>query len=297
MGRLRSEGRLKTFYYVIFLLAIFVSIEKRSCYKADTMVSAHSKKAESPWGLKRYEGRVALVTGAASGIGWAVALRLRAEGAHVWLADLGDRAKTACAGEEMMSPLSIDVRDETAVISATVIESSGHIDALVNCAGIVLEGSAQATSLTDWERVLAVNLTGTFLMTRHVLPHMIARRSGAIVNIGSDAALVGQRNQAAYCASKGGVAQLTRAAALDAAPFGVRVNCVCPCFVDTPMLSAWINSSSNPEEARREAAATQPLGRIGSPAEIAAPVAFLCSEEASFVTAVVLPVDGGATAQ
>jgi 3-oxoacyl-[acyl-carrier protein] reductase len=299
MGQLRRESRSAIFYYVIFPLAIFVSIAKRLCYKADVMPSTHSEKTESPWGLKRYQGKVALVTGGASGIGWGVALRLRAEGAHVWLADLGDRANTACAGEEMMSPLSIDVRDETAVITAVaaVIQRDAGIDALVNCAGVVLEGSAQATSLADWERVLAVNLTGTFLMTRHVLPHMIARRSGAIVNIGSDAALVGQRNQAAYCASKGGVAQFTRAAALDAAPYGVRVNCVCPCFVDTPMLSAWINASSNPEEARREAAATQPLGRIGSPAEIAGPVAFLCSEEASFATAVVLPVDGGATAQ
>ena len=299
MNRPRRESRSAIFYYVIFPLAIFVSITKRLCYKVHAVPSIHSKNPESPWGLKRYVGKVALVTGGASGIGWAIALRLRAEGAHVWLADLGDRANAACAGEEMMSPLSVDVRDETAVISAVaaVTHRDERIDALVNCAGIVLEGSAQGTSLADWDRVLAVNLTGTFLMTRHVLSHMIARRSGAIVNIGSDAALVGQRNQAAYCASKGGVAQFTRAAALDAAPYGVRVNCVCPCFVDTPMLSAWINASSNPEEARREAAATQPLGRIGSPAEIAGPVAFLCSEEASFVTAVVLPVDGGATAQ
>ena len=263
------------------------------------MPSTSSMKTAGPWGLNRYAGKIALVTGGASGIGWAVALRLRAEGAHVWLADLGDHASAACAGAEMMSSLSVDVRDETAVISAVaaVIQRDGRIDALVNCAGVVFEGSAQATPLAAWERVLAVNLTGTFLMTRHVLPHMIARRSGAIVNIGSDAALVGQRNQAAYCASKGGVAQFTRAAALDAAPYGVRVNCVCPCFVDTPMLAAWINASADPEEARREAAATQPLGRIGSPAEIAGPVAFLCSEEASFVTAVVLPVYGGATAQ
>lgn len=263
------------------------------------MSSTRSKQAHGPWSLRRYDGKVALVTGGASGIGWAVAQRLRAEGAHVWVADLAERANEACAGEEMMSPLSMDVRNEPTVIAAVaaVLQREARIDALVNCAGVVLEGSAQATSLTDWERVLAVNLTGTFLTMRHVLPHMIARRCGAIVNIGSDAALVGQRNQAAYCASKGGVAQLTRAAALDAAPFGVRVNCVCPCFVDTPLLAAWINSSPDPEAARREAAATQPLGRVGSPAEIAGPVAFLCSDEASFVTAVVLPVDGGATVQ
>jgi NAD(P)-dependent dehydrogenase (short-subunit alcohol dehydrogenase family) len=249
------------------------------------------------WGLKRYRGKVVLVTGAASGIGRATALRLRAEGARVWVADLSDRAAASCAGESDMLPLSLDVREEAEVISAvdTIIRRESRIDALVNCAGVVLEGSAQATSLDSWERVLAVNLTGTFLMTRYVLPHMIERRSGAIVNVASDAALVGQRDQAAYCASKGGVAQFTRAAAMDAAPYGVRVNCVCPCFVETPLLLAWISASPDPERARREAVATQPIGRIGSASEIAGPIAFLCSDEASFVTAVVLPVDGGAT--
>ena len=249
------------------------------------------------WGLQRYRGKVALVTGGASGIGRATALRLRAEGARVWVADLSDRAATACAGESDMLPLCVDVREEAAVVSAVevIIRRDSRIDALVNCAGIALEGPAQGTSLADWQRVLAINLTGTFLMTRHVLPHMIERRSGAIVNVASDAALTGQRDQAAYCASKGGVAQFTRAAALDAAPYGVRVNCVCPCFVDTPLFSAWITASPDPERARREAAALQPIGRIGSAEEIAGPIAFLCSDEASFVTATVLPVDGGAT--
>jgi NAD(P)-dependent dehydrogenase (short-subunit alcohol dehydrogenase family) len=140
-----------------------------------------------------------------------------------------------------------------------------------------------------------VNLTGTFLVCRHALPAMLERRSGAIVNIASDAALTGQLDQAAYCASKGGVAQFTRAAALDAAPFGVRVNCVCPCFVETPLLTAWINGSPDPAKARAEAASTQPMGRIGKPEEIGGAVAYLASSEASFVTGIVLPVDGGAT--
>ena len=193
----------------------------------------------------------------------------------------------------------MDVCNEAEVTAGVnlIIERDARIDVLVNCAGIALAGSAQSTSLAEWDRVLAVNLTGTFLVTRHVVPHMMRRRSGAIVNVASDAALVGQRDQVAYCASKGGVAQFTRAVALDTAPFAVRVNCVCPCFVDTPLLSAWISSCPDPDLARGEAAATQPMGRIGSPAEIAGPIAFLCSEEASFVTGVVLPVDGGATVQ
>jgi NAD(P)-dependent dehydrogenase (short-subunit alcohol dehydrogenase family) len=238
-----------------------------------------------------------MVTGGASGIGWAVATRLAAEGAQIGIADLPGRAVARSRGRLEFLPLDVDVSDEPAVIAAVeqVIARHGRIDVVVNCAGIVLEGTAQQTSRAEWQRVLDVNLTGTFLMCRHTLPQMIKQRSGAIVNVASDAALVGQTGQAAYCASKGGVAQFTRAAALDGAPYGIRVNCVCPCFVDTPLLGAWVDSAADPARARAEAAATQAIGRIGKPEEVAAAIAYLASAEANFVTGIVLPVDGGAT--
>ncbi len=193
--------------------------------------------------------------------------------------------------------LDLNVTDESAVCAAAdrIIETHGRLDVVVNCAGITSEGTAHQASRADWQRMLDVNLTGTFLVCRYTLPIMIAQRTGSVVNVASDAALIGQRGQAAYCASKGGVTQFTRAAALDAAPYSVRVNAVCPCFVDTPLLAAWIAASPNPESVSAEAAASQPMGRVGKPEEVAAAITFLASDEASFVTGAILPVDGGAT--
>lgn len=266
------------------------------------MVKASEQRKDAaaignPWGLRRFDGRVVIVTGGASGIGLAVAQRLASEGASVCIADRSGRAREVANTNPAFLPLEADVSDESAVVAAVkqVIARHGRIDTLINCAGIVLDAPVQATSLESWQRVIDVNLTGTFLLCRHIMPHMIERRSGAIVNVASDAALIGQRSQAAYCASKGGVAAFTRAAALDGAPFGIRVNAVCPCFVETPLLESWLAAAADPAKARAEVAAVQAMNRIGKPQEIAAAIAYLACDEARFVTGIVLPVDGGST--
>jgi meso-butanediol dehydrogenase/(S,S)-butanediol dehydrogenase/diacetyl reductase len=251
-------------------------------------------------GGDRFAGAVAVVTGGASGIGKAVCERLAAEGAEVWVADLDARAADRVAATlPKASAAGVDVADPEAVdaMVGEIVRSSGRIDVLVNNAGVVLDASVWETSPADWARVLAVNLSGAFYGCRAALPHMIAARRGAIVNTASDAGIVGWPRQAAYCASKGGVVQLTRAAALDAAPYGVRVNCVCPAFTDTPLVDAWVQAQADPDAARAAVAREQPLGRIGRPEEIAAAIAYLASDEAAFVTGAVLPVDGGVTAR
>ncbi len=248
----------------------------------------------------RFQDRIALVVGGASGIGAATARRLAAEGALVRVADANlAAARDTAAGIPAATALLVDVTDRRSVqaLVSSILAADTSVNVLVNCVGLPLPGAADDTEPDVWDRVLNVNLTGTFNVCRALLPSMLARGAGAIVNLASDAALVGMRGQAAYCAAKAGVAQFTRAAALDAAARGVRVNCVCPCFTDTPLVRRWIESAPDPAAALHEAMTAQPIGRMGRPEEIAAAIAFLCSDEANFITGVVLPVDGGVTAR
>jgi NAD(P)-dependent dehydrogenase (short-subunit alcohol dehydrogenase family) len=250
--------------------------------------------------VRRFESSVALVTGGGSGIGRATCERLAAEGARVWVADLDQAAAERVAGSlPSATARRVDVSDAGQVdqLVQEVIEADGCLDVLVNNAGITLGAPAWETSPEQWARVLAVNLTGVFYGCRSALRHMIGRRDGAIVSTASDAGLVGWRGQSAYCASKSGIVGLTRAVAMDAAPYGVRVNCVCPAFTDTPLVDAWVQAQPDPAAAREEVASGQPVGRMGKPEEIAAAIAFLASDEASFITGIALPVDGGVTAQ
>ena len=239
---------------------------------------------------REFEGRRALVTGAGSGIGAAVARRLAAGGASVVLADVRPDGVEALARElgGGAEPLVLDVRDEAAVAPAVA-----SLDVLANVAGIGSTQNAPDTPLEVWEDVFAVNARGTFLTCKHAIPDMIARGGGAIVNVASVAALVGLKNRAAYCASKGAVVAFTRALAVDHVGDGIRVNAVCPGTVDSPWVRRLVDEAGESLDALR---ARQPLGRLGTPDEIAEAIMYLASDRAAFVTGSVFTIDGGLTA-
>jgi 2-keto-3-deoxy-L-fuconate dehydrogenase len=226
--------------------------------------------------MTRFAGKGALVTGAGSGIGAAVARLLELEDAEVLAADITG------------TDVHLDVRDEAQVAGVT-----HDLDVLVNVAGIGSTTNAPETQLDVWEDVFAVNARGTFLCCKHAIPDMITRGSGSIVNIASVAAIVGLRNRAAYCASKGAVVSLTRALAVDHVGDGIRVNAVCPGTVDSPWVRRLVEEAG---ESLDELRARQPLGRLGTPEEIADAVAYLASDAAGFVTGSVFVIDGGLTA-
>lgn len=230
------------------------------------------------------------MTGAGSGIGEAVARRLHGEGAEIVLTNLSAEPIEAIVAElgERASAVQLDVRDEDAVK-----EVVRDVDILANVAGIGSTTAAPETPLEVWEDVFAVNARGTFLCCKHALPTMIGRGGGSIVNVASVAGLIGLRNRAAYSASKGAVIALTRALAIDHVADGVRVNAVCPGTVDTPWVRRLVEDVGESLDALR---ARQPMGRLGTPDEIAEAVAYLASDDAGFVTGTALVIDGGLTA-
>ena len=249
----------------------------------------------------RMSGRVAVVTGAGTGIGRATCVRLAEEGAEVVVTsrtpanvDSTRDDVEAAVGRRPLG-LTLDVADRAAVdaVMAEVAARYGRIDVLVANAGIeLLEApSIVETSDEDWERVLTINASGAFYSCRAALRHM--PDGGAIVTVGSINALIAWEHDAAYCASKGAVLQLTRAIALDMAPRRIRANCVCPGVIDTPMADGFIDQADDPGEVRSEYEALSPLNRLGTPREIANCILFLASDEASFVTGAALVADGG----
>jgi NAD(P)-dependent dehydrogenase (short-subunit alcohol dehydrogenase family) len=252
--------------------------------------------------MDELKGKVALITGAASGIGRATAELFAQEGAVVVVADVTDAAGQAvadaiCAKGGRASFIHADVsheRDVEAMVHVALAEY-GRLDVLFNNAGI--EGDqAPITEITDeaWERIIRINLKGTFLGLKHGIKAMLRTGGGAIINNASVAGLVGFPAIAAYCASKGGVVQLTKAAALEYATQGVRVNCVCPGIIETAMVERF--TQDNPE-ALAGLQALEPVGRVGQPREVAELALFLASERSSFLTGAAVPVDGGFVAR
>ncbi|GAA0733663.1 SDR family oxidoreductase [Dactylosporangium roseum] len=240
---------------------------------------------------QRYGGRVALVTGAASGVGRATVLRLLEEGARV--AGL-DTAPVDTGGVfDGVLGVRCDVRDEEAVRAAVdrVAAWGGRLDLVANVAGVASYAHTADVTLAEWDRILAVNLTGTFLVCRASLPHLVTAR-GAIVNVASLAGVRGWRYSAAYSAAKGGVVALTRSLAVELAPSGVRVACVCPGSVDTPLKAA-LRPVPDPDPRLLEHGRALVDPPVADPAEVAAAIAYLGSAEARFATGAVLRIDGG----
>lgn len=251
----------------------------------------------------RFTGRHALVTGAAGGIGRALALRLAREGAHLYLVDRDEAALTAALAELPGTGHTrqvVDLADGDAArraVTRAAADGDGRLDVLVHSAAISTGGLAPDLPAHAWDEVLAVNLTASYHLAAAALPYLARADAGALLLVASQLGLVGTRGSVAYTAAKGGVVNLTRSLALDHAGDGVRVNCLCPGPTDTPFLRRSFDRVADPRAARFAALAKVPLGRFGHVDEIAAAGAFLCSYEASFVTGTTLVVDGGYLAQ
>jgi len=251
--------------------------------------------------MKRLDGRVALITGAASGIGAATAERFVNEGAYVAGVDLNkpdaarwSRVESAAPG---VSFTTADVRNEQQVANAVgdAVRRFGRLDIVVNAAGVAGGGAVHMLDTAEWDRIVDINLKGTFLVCKHALAAMVSQRSGSIVNLASIEGLEGTEGGSAYNASKGGVVLLTKNLAIDYGRLGIRVNCICPGFIETPMTMTVFDNEAMREFYDRFVEAHQ-LGRVGKPEEIAAAALFLASDDASFVTGHALVVDGGFTA-
>jgi len=248
------------------------------------------------------KNKVALITGAKSGIGLATAKRFASEGAKVILSDIKEASKETekirqGGGEACFFPVDVSKIREVQAVFEKVIKAYGCLDILINNAGIELAKTVTETTLEEWDHLMDVNLKGVFLCSKAAIPLMKSRGGGIIVNVASELGLVGGAEIAAYCASKGGVVQLSRAMAIDHASDHIRVNCVCPGPVDTLLLRKILKSSKNPKQEREHIINSIPLRRIAKPEEIANVILFLASDESSFMTGAAVAVDGGWTAR
>jgi len=245
------------------------------------------------------ESRIAIVTGGGSGIGRAISRLYAAEGAKVVIGDIKADGEVTVEdirkhGDDAIF-VRTDVRDPSQVrrLLDVAVEKYGGIDIVCNNAGIELVRRLVDTTEEEWDMVINTNLRSSFLVSKYALPRMIRKGKGVIINIASQLGLVGFENLTVYCASKGGLILLTKAMALEYAKHGIRVNCICPGAIDTPMLEREVKLMEDPDEARRMFVSKHPLGRLGTPEEIAQAALFLASDRASFITGESLVVDGG----
>lgn len=244
-----------------------------------------------------FTGNVAIVTGAASGMGAASARLLAERGAAVWVVDRDGPGADSVAAEIGGTAVVGDVSDAAFCNQVVAQASTDRLDVVVNAAGIIVRSSAAETSDADWRRIFSTNVDGLFYMCRAAVRVMKRQGSGSIVNFGSIWGEVGSAGHAAYAATKGAVHQLTRSMALEHARDGIRLNAVCPGEIDTPMLASERATPPTDEDLEAMADATIPMGRLGTPEEVARVVAFLASDEASYMTGSMVTVDAGYTAQ
>ena len=248
-------------------------------------------------------GRVAIITGAASGIGRATARLFSQEGAHVLLADRdasGGQAAaetiTAQGGRAVFEAADVTSNSDDRRVVKRAVDEFGALHIVVNCAGVIRRSSVLELDEPDWDLVMNVNVKSIFLLAKFAVPVMAESGGGCVVNVASGWGLVGGPRAAAYCASKGAVVLLTKAMAIDHGPQRIRVNCVCPGDTDTPMLRDEARQMGEPEAQFMAGSARRPLGRVGTPEEIARSILFLASESSSYMTGAALVVDGGGLA-
>ncbi len=267
-------------------------------------MTTHLKDIDARAGrLLSLENKVAMVTGAASGIGHGITIRLAEMGAFVSLLDIDDKKGEETAaeirskgGDALFTKCDVRSAADCRHAIETVISKWSRINILCNCAGIAIRKDVVDLTEDEWDRALDITLKGTYLLSHEVVPHMIRAGGGSIINIGSGWSLKGGPRAASYCAAKGGAENLTRAMAIDHGKHNIRVNCVCPGDVDTPMLrSECAQLGENAEMFMREAA-NRPLARVGTPEDVANAVLFLASPMSSWITGATLVVDGGGLA-
>jgi len=251
--------------------------------------------------MERLAGKRTIVTGAANGIGRAIALRLASEGARVVIADVNEEDARGVAeeidGETLVHKTDVTQDGDVGALVERAVSEWGGLDVMVNNAGVGVAGTAITTTEEEYERVMDVCVRGTFLGMKHAIPAIRDAGGGSVINMSSVAALIGLVDRAVYSAAKGAIYSMTRASAIDHVGEGVRVNCIAPGTVDTPWVARITSGYDDPEEARANMRARQPHGRLVTPEEIAAMAAYLAADESASVIGACMIVDGGVTAR